>query len=256
LNHGDRIKDLREVFGMTQKELAKELNDLSKEKGFKVKIYPQTVSYWENGREPNFESLVLLKEYFHVSVEYIMGITDNGGIEKYLIDKTVSAEKNSKNNLLKKIDTLPDSLHSQLYKIVIDFYDFCGVKTDTVESELYNFVLIAEIASLAKDMFESVLFNQLKMSEDGYEDMKNNYPEKMTIFYNKVLCKYEVEIKKIINKLFEFSMETLSCISRNEEREQEFERQRLLKEIDNYLDNKDIQTSYFLLEEFKDRHSK
>ena len=62
MNFGDHLRALLEERNMTQKELAKQLN-----------IAPSTMgSYVQNTREPDFATLKLLAEFFHVSVDYLL----------------------------------------------------------------------------------------------------------------------------------------------------------------------------------------
>lgn len=60
---GNRLKTLREERGLSQVELAKILN-----------IANSTLSLYESGsREPNFEILKKIANYFNVSTDYILG---------------------------------------------------------------------------------------------------------------------------------------------------------------------------------------
>lgn len=62
----ERLKELRIEKGIGQVELAKALN-LSK----------GIISLWENGlREPKLSNLILLAQYFQVSIDYLAGIED------------------------------------------------------------------------------------------------------------------------------------------------------------------------------------
>lgn len=71
---GERIKQLRKQNGLTQLDLA---NQLDVTKG--------TVSTWEtNSRKPNFETLVQLCEMFRVSMDYLMGRSDDATL--HMID--------------------------------------------------------------------------------------------------------------------------------------------------------------------------
>jgi transcriptional regulator with XRE-family HTH domain len=64
---GERIKQLRKQNGLTQVDLA---NQLDVTKG--------TVSTWEtNSRKPNFETLEQICEMFRVSMDYLMGRSDD-----------------------------------------------------------------------------------------------------------------------------------------------------------------------------------
>lgn len=64
---GERIKQLRKQKGLTQVDLA---NQLDVTKG--------TVSTWEtNSRKPSFETLEQMCEMFRVSMDYLMGRSDD-----------------------------------------------------------------------------------------------------------------------------------------------------------------------------------
>lgn len=59
---GDRLKDLREDSDLTQSELAKILN-----------ISRETISGYENsGKEPSFDVLIQIADYFDVSLDYLL----------------------------------------------------------------------------------------------------------------------------------------------------------------------------------------
>lgn len=62
----DRLKLLKKISGKTQNEIAKELG-----------ITPQAMSYYMNGREPNFDTLIKLAQYFDVTTDYLIGLDDN-----------------------------------------------------------------------------------------------------------------------------------------------------------------------------------
>ena len=71
-----RLKELREEYALTQTQLAKEL-------GFAQ----NTISQWEKGRiDPNVQTLVILSNYFHVTIDYLIGkdqavLTEENSIE-------------------------------------------------------------------------------------------------------------------------------------------------------------------------------
>lgn len=59
---GDRLKDLREEFEMTQEELGKRLN-----------VTKQAVYTYEKGEnEPSLDALVKIADIFDVSVDYLL----------------------------------------------------------------------------------------------------------------------------------------------------------------------------------------
>lgn len=62
----ERFKDLREEKGISQEKLADELG-----------VSHGIISFWENGkREPKLSNLILIAEYFGVSIDYLAGLED------------------------------------------------------------------------------------------------------------------------------------------------------------------------------------
>lgn len=62
----ERLKELRTERGVGQVQLAQ---SIGMSKGI--------ISLWENGkREPNMSGLILLAQYFGVSVDYLVGLSD------------------------------------------------------------------------------------------------------------------------------------------------------------------------------------
>lgn len=69
----NRIRDLREDFEMKQSDLAKELN-----------ISQRTISDYETERtEPSKEIWIKIANFFNVSVDYLMGRTNNPSTENF-----------------------------------------------------------------------------------------------------------------------------------------------------------------------------
>ena len=64
-----RLKELRKRKGISQLRLATELNTTQ-----------NTISRYETGeREPGIAELIKIADYFNVSVDYLLGHTDNPG---------------------------------------------------------------------------------------------------------------------------------------------------------------------------------
>ena len=62
----NRIRNLREEAGLTQKEL-----------GAKIKSSTSKISMWERGeREPVADDLAILSDLFHVTTDYLLGLSD------------------------------------------------------------------------------------------------------------------------------------------------------------------------------------
>ena len=79
MSFGERLKQLIEENNITQRQLSKELN-----------IAPTTLSGYANGyREPDFLTLTLFADYFQVSVDYLIGYSDNPCRTQASCDRTV-----------------------------------------------------------------------------------------------------------------------------------------------------------------------
>lgn len=62
----ERLKYLRKEKDLKQEELANALN-----------VSKGIISLWENGlREPTMSNLVTIASYFHVSIDYLVGMND------------------------------------------------------------------------------------------------------------------------------------------------------------------------------------
>ena len=67
MSFGERLKQLIEENNLTQRQLSRELN-----------MAPTTLSGYANGyREPDFLTLTMFADYFQVSVDYLIGYSDN-----------------------------------------------------------------------------------------------------------------------------------------------------------------------------------
>lgn len=92
----NRFKKLREERGLSQSDLAKELN-----------ISRGSVSFYENGsRSPDIKVLADICNYFHVTSDYMIGLSDNKtiessniGVEIGLTDEAINVLKSKKSNL-------------------------------------------------------------------------------------------------------------------------------------------------------------
>ncbi|MEG0961868.1 MAG: helix-turn-helix transcriptional regulator [Lachnospiraceae bacterium] len=66
MSFSTRLENLIEEHNITQKELSAKLH-----------IAPTTLNgYVNNYREPDFDFLILLSRYFHVSTDYLLGLTE------------------------------------------------------------------------------------------------------------------------------------------------------------------------------------
>lgn len=74
--NGERLKKLREEKSLTQIELGKVFN-----------ISHSTINRYENGlRQPDNETLISMAGFFNVSVDYLLGITNNRNAADHITD--------------------------------------------------------------------------------------------------------------------------------------------------------------------------
>ena len=67
-----RLKSLRKEKGISQLKLALDLN-----------ISQNSISRYETGeREADYRTLILIADYFNVSIDYLLGRTDNPKINR------------------------------------------------------------------------------------------------------------------------------------------------------------------------------
>ena len=109
---GLRIKELRKIKQLTQKQLAKKIN-----------VDCSAVTKWETGKaNPDFEKQQFLADFFGVSVDYLLGRTDKKeiNVENYTLDNNtilycrdgqtteVKLSEDKINLILKMIDAIKD----------------------------------------------------------------------------------------------------------------------------------------------------
>ena len=87
-----KIKRLRDERGIKQSEIASYLG-----------ISPQSYSAYENGREPDYEKLLLLSTFYDVSVDYLLGLSD---VPKAQTDKELAAENQYLRKCLQEIQRI------------------------------------------------------------------------------------------------------------------------------------------------------
>lgn len=106
----NRLKSLRNDLNVTQKELASFLG-----------INQNTYSYWENGKvKIDSDSLSKLSNYFDVSIDYILGISDQ---KKEDGVKTPSSENNISPSL-QKLYEVASELSEEQIQDVLDYIQF------------------------------------------------------------------------------------------------------------------------------------
>ena len=96
----ERLKTLRKEAGITQKELAQQ-----------IETSQQNIALWEKGdRNPKREALIKLASFFKVSIEYLIGETDTKNPEDGLSNVEILFRKTSKNMTPEQKETFQKEL--------------------------------------------------------------------------------------------------------------------------------------------------
>ncbi|MBE6605409.1 MAG: helix-turn-helix transcriptional regulator [Ruminococcaceae bacterium] len=67
-----KLKEIRKQHNLSQLKLAIDLN-----------MSQNTISRYENGeREPGLTELILIADYFNISIDYLLGRTDNPEVNR------------------------------------------------------------------------------------------------------------------------------------------------------------------------------
>ena len=105
--NGRKLKSLREKKGLLQKELGDKLN-----------ISASTIGMYEQDRrDPDFETLKKIANFFNVSTDYLLDNTNNNNIDEEL------KEKEALKNMLKKAGFMSgdEDLTDEELKKLIEF---------------------------------------------------------------------------------------------------------------------------------------
>jgi transcriptional regulator with XRE-family HTH domain len=98
---GKRIQELRKKNGLTQQELAKQINI----------SHPQVVRYENKGVQPPADVLSRLADVFDVSIDYLVYGNKSDKVEQTLKDAEVIKQ-------FKQLDQLPDEEKQSILKVV------------------------------------------------------------------------------------------------------------------------------------------
>ena len=104
MNFKTRLKQLRNERGISQRQLAEFL-----------KVAPSTISMYENGqREPNFEVLESLADFFNVDLNYLLGKTNK-------TTKIILHSESSKGIKIPVLGTVPAGIPVTAVEDILDY---------------------------------------------------------------------------------------------------------------------------------------
>ena len=107
---GDRLKSLRNRKGLSQSEFAKQIG-----------VSKSSVNMYERGdREPNFETLEAIADYFNVDLDYLMGKSEIENRARFVLGVTNAAPilTDDESDLLRKYRRLDDAAKGRIRHMV------------------------------------------------------------------------------------------------------------------------------------------
>lgn len=107
---GDRLKSLRNRKGLSQSEFAKQIG-----------VSKSSVNMYERGdREPNFETLEAIADYFNVDLDYLMGKSEIENRARFVLGVTNAAPTltDDESDLLHKYRRLDDAAKGRIRHMV------------------------------------------------------------------------------------------------------------------------------------------
>lgn len=110
----ERLRQLKEDCGETQSRIAEDLG-----------ITPQAFSYYMNGREPNYDVLIKISNYFNVSIDYLLGVSP--------------CKKHENIDLHAKLHISDESI--EYLKSVVDIEDFAQTFNRLLEDKVFESIL-------------------------------------------------------------------------------------------------------------------
>lgn len=100
MSFGDNLRILIEERNLTQKELAKQLN-----------LAPSTMgSYVQNTREPDFNTLKMIADYFGVSTDYLLDFNSN---------QTISPQENDLLRIFRSLSSAQKDICLEQCKVFV-----------------------------------------------------------------------------------------------------------------------------------------
>ena len=113
---GAIIKELREKAELTMEEMADRL------KVYNVNPSKSMISRWENDKaEPSMEYARILAKFFNVSLDYLLGITEDNELQK--AEQKIEEYSDENKIFFSKYEKLSDNAKKQMLKIIETFED-------------------------------------------------------------------------------------------------------------------------------------
>lgn len=174
-----RLKQLRESKGLTQKQFVDEFNNyhIKDNIGDDTKVYVQTVSYWENGREPNYSVLIKLAHFFNVSTDYLVGNSQLKDIREF--EYISNIQELSKENINNIIHSFTDIEKSEFFESLSRYIYNLRLNTAIIENrpltknDLKYIKYLSKISSIIDEYTENLFNLFIDFNNEGPKLKKN-----------------------------------------------------------------------------------
>lgn len=182
----NRFKQLKEEADLTLKDLSNALN-----------ITAPNLSYYMKGREPSYDILISIANYFNVTVDWLIGRTDARSTTYEALDEEIAntITKNEVNEISKK-DIQPLSIFKQ---------DYIRTQEKLIEFMSFYYTVLCKLEKLEKlhpDIDYSTLNNNLT----------ENFIEAIEYQIDFLVDAQYIALSSTSNMFFEYYFNTLSRI--------------------------------------------
>ncbi len=130
------------IFNERFKELKEELNLSAKELSNILNIAPSTLSYYLKDREPNYDMLTKIADYFDVTVDWLIGRTDNRSSVYEALEKEIV------NTIIK--NDIDDISKDDIKPLTIFRNDYLKTQEQLVQFLSFYYTLLAKLEELEK----------------------------------------------------------------------------------------------------------
>ena len=127
----NRFKQLKEESGLTLKDLSEKLN-----------ISSPNLSYYMNGREPNYDILIRIADYFHVTIDWLVGRTQTRSSVFESLDKEIK-------ETLIKID-VNDISEDDIAPLSIYENNYLEAQEKLIELMSFYYLILHQLESIQK----------------------------------------------------------------------------------------------------------
>lgn len=151
----DRFRLLKDECGITLKELSE-----------KIDITVPNLSYYMKGREPSYDILIRIADYFNVTTDWLIGRTDERNTTQSSIISEIENQLNlhDKDKLSGKAKEMFLKHQYSLYATMVDMYSFFS-STDLSYIEKNNYMI---------NILYSVLNSHIKELNKGFANLSKD----------------------------------------------------------------------------------